>query len=121
VEVEGEPDVNLVCHCSKCRQRTGSAFGWQVYFPNDRVIKREGEFTKYDSVGDYGAVAWWFCGKCASTLFWKVEGVLPGLTGVAAGFFIDEPMGPPTSLSPTAGRPCDWLSELPKLPPLSVP
>ncbi|RLA53574.1 MAG: aldehyde-activating protein [Gammaproteobacteria bacterium] len=121
VEVEGDPDINLVCHCSKCRQRTGSAFGWQVYFQNDRFLTQVGEFTKYDSVGDSGAVTWWFCGRCASTLFWKVEGILPGYTGVAAGCFNDEPMGPPASLSPTDGHPCGWLSELSTLPPLSIP
>ena len=121
VKVEGEPDINLVCHCSKCRQRTGSAFGWQVYFPDDRVIAREGEFTQYDSVGDSGEVSWWFCGRCASTLFWKVEGILPGFTGVAGGCFIDEPMGAPTTLSPNDGRPCDWLSELSKLSKLPAP
>ena len=93
IAVEGEPDVNGVCHCADCKRRTGSAFGWQVYFPDTRIVGRTGELTRY-AVGDPPSQERWFCAACGSTLWWK-SGFLPGHTGIAAGNFGETPLPEP--------------------------
>ena len=42
IEVEGEPDLNALCHCTNCKKRTGSAFGWSAYFADGRIRGRSG-------------------------------------------------------------------------------
>ena len=43
IEVEGEPELNLVCHCDSCKRATGSAFGISVYFKDEQIVRTFGE------------------------------------------------------------------------------
>jgi hypothetical protein len=36
VTVSGEPVRVSICHCFACQQRTGSSYGYQARFPEDR-------------------------------------------------------------------------------------
>ena len=54
IAVEGEPVLNAICNCSSCKKRTGSAFGWSAYFPDDKVLAKTGELKTYSKRGDAG-------------------------------------------------------------------
>ena len=106
IEVEGEPDLNALCHCSNCKRRTGSAFGWSIYFTDDRIMARRGDFRVYE-VAAAQPQRRWFCANCGSTLFWKVA-KWPRQTGIAGGCFAEPPMRTPSVTVSNDGR-CSWL------------
>jgi hypothetical protein len=114
VEVQGEPDLNAICHCSNCKRRTGSAFGWSVYFADEQVISRNGDFRLYEIPGRNPQQRW-FCTVCGSTVLWKVAW-RPRETGIAGGCFADPP-GPSVTVSnngrlPWLDLPADWRTSL---------
>jgi hypothetical protein len=106
IEVEGEPAVNGICHCSNCKRRTGSAFGWSAYFADRQVLSKTGALRIYTIEGAKSQQRW-FCAACGSTLFWKIA-VLPNLTGIAGGCFADMPLDAPTATVVDESR-CGWL------------
>lgn len=116
IEVEGEPAINGVCHCGNCKQRTGSAFGWSCYFPDERVLRRSGDLKIYEIAGANPQQRW-FCARCGTTLSWTAAD-FPGLTGIAGGCFADPTMDAPNvSVSDEhrcawVGLPADWRTSL---------
>lgn len=106
VEVEGEPDINAICHCNNCKRRTGSAFGWSAYFPDERVAVRTGDFRLYEITGRNPQQRW-FCAVCGSTVHWKVA-ARPHQTGIAGGCLADPPLAAPSVTVSNNGR-CAWL------------
>jgi hypothetical protein len=115
IEVEGEPVLNAICHCSSCKKRTGSAFGWSVYFPDANVIAKRGALNFYAKEGDAGYNRY-FCTRCGTTLFWKSFAFLPEATGVAGGCFVDDPIPEPNFSAqhsthyPWVQLPDDWMT-----------
>jgi hypothetical protein len=107
ITVDGEPTLNAICHCSSCKKRTGSAFGWSAYFPDANVLAKTGAFNVYAKDGASGYNRF-FCANCGTTLYWKSFGFLPDQTGVAGGCFADDPLPPPNLSASNAGR-CAWL------------
>ena len=101
----GEPVLNGLCHCEDCRRRTGSAFGWSAYFPEDRVRGLHGKAASYDPAAGTGTRH--FCGTCGTTLYWRATG-LRELVGIAGGAFVDPPLPPPTA-SYRDTQKCAWL------------
>jgi len=112
IEVTGAPVINAICHCANCKRRTGSAFGWSVYFGDEQVVRRTGDVRCYEIDGATTQQRW-FCAGCGTTLFWKI-GYQSGRTGVAGGCF-DEALPPPTVTVSNAGR-CDWVGLPPEWP-----
>ena len=106
IEVEGEPDLNAICHCNNCKRRTGSAFGWSTYFADERIVARSGDFRVYEIDGGQRQRRW-FCVDCGSTLFWKVAN-RPLQTGIAGGCFDEQPVPAPSVTVSDNGR-CVWL------------
>jgi len=95
LQIEGDPVVNGVCHCDNCKRRTGSAFGWSIYVPDDRVTNLQGEFKQYIlDEADPQRAQRWFCAHCGTTLYWKASAI-PGHTGIAAGCIADPAPGEP--------------------------
>jgi hypothetical protein len=77
-----------VCHCRACQKRTGSAFGVQARWHQDRV-RTEGEAHVWRRIGDEGTVLdFRFCPHCGSTVWWSQD-VAPELIAVAVGAFGD--------------------------------
>jgi hypothetical protein len=105
LRVLGEPVLNGLCHCEDCRRRTGSAFGWSVYFPEDSLKGVHGEAEDYHPASGTGTRH--FCGGCGTTLYWRATG-LKELVGVAGGAFLDPPLPAPTA-SYRDTRKCGWL------------
>jgi hypothetical protein len=96
VEAQGDPVRVSVCHCLACQRRTGSAFGVQARFPEDRV-QISGRFTEYarmsDDNGDERLFR--FCPECGSTVFYTTPDT-PDLIAVPVGAFADPSFPPPT-------------------------
>ena len=107
VEARGEPLLNALCHCSNCKRRTGSAFGWSIYFADgDVTVHGPSRVYLFDSAS--GRQERHFCTTCGSTLFWKSE-PFAGLTGVAGGALAARGHGEPTTSS-SDGEICTWLT-----------
>ena len=107
IVVAGEPVLNAVCHCSSCKRRTGSAFGWSTYFPDDKVREKNGVTSVYAREGEFGYRRH-FCARCGTTLYWKSFALLPDHTGIAGGCFADNALPPPTMATFEESR-CSWL------------
>ena len=110
IRVQSEPVINAVCHCTNCRRRTGSAFGWSVYFKNEDVTATLGAFRTYSIKGEAGAENSQervFCGTCGTTLFWRNQDFAE-LTGIAGGCF-SEPLPEPTVTVGNETR-CAWVT-----------
>ena len=105
IEVSGEPTLNGVCHCDNCKRRTGSAFGWQMYFLDTQVLAAEGEFSVHRIRDEQRR---FFCANCGTTLFWK-SAFMPEQTGIAAGAFTDPMLSEPTVVA-TPGKRVEWVT-----------
>lgn len=107
LEVDGEPVLNALCHCSDCRRRTGSAFGWQAYFLEAQVGAPSGQ-SKARSVPVGEPQVRHFCTECGSTLWWTT-GSAPGMVGLAGGAFDSGVLGEPIASYRDDNR-CRWLA-----------
>jgi hypothetical protein len=107
IEMDGEPSINAICHCDNCRRRTGSAYGWSVYFDEANLRSKAGDLIEYALVGKAGGKqSRWFCARCGTTLLWTIE-ARPGQLGFAAGCFVD-PL-PEPSISASHDKRLDWV------------
>ncbi len=107
IELEGEPVLNAICHCDNCKRRTGSAFGWSAYFPDDKVAQPSGDLSRYEL--PHMAAERFFCARSGTTLYWRSTAFMPGHTGIAGGCFTATPLDPP-NLSATDAKRCAWLT-----------
>ena len=82
-------DKVVLCHCPQCKQRTGSAFGIMVYFPEENLQFSKEFLQIYDYLADSGnKMQSHFCQQCGTSLF--LTGTInQGLVGVAGGCFDD--------------------------------
>jgi hypothetical protein len=94
IEVEGAPAMTVVCACTQCQRRTGSAFGISAYFKDDQVVAITGESKSGTRGSDSGrTLTGHFCPECGTTLYWYAE-AFPGRTGIAGGCFLDPDFPP---------------------------
>ena len=107
ITVSGPPAFGAICHCDDCRRRSGSAFGWSTYFPDGQVSQPDGDLAEYSPKVDAPQTRW-FCRSCGTTLAWRT-GRFPGLVGVAAGAFVEEPL-PPPAITNNASACVEWLT-----------
>lgn len=97
-----------ICHCLACQRRTGSLFGAQARFPQQRVQAR-GRHSTYVRVADSGGRAtFYFCPDCGATVYYVLGG-LPGFCAVPVGAFAD-PSFPPPTVSVYETRKHPWLT-----------
>ncbi len=86
VVAHGEPARVLLCSCTTCQKRTGSALGITALWPQDSVVVT-GPSTKWVRAGQGGRVIdQHFCATCGTTLWWRGD-FAPGMTCVAGGCF----------------------------------
>ena len=95
VEVAGEPEAVVACHCGECQRRTGSVFGVGAYFKREHV-KTEGPHNTYVRDAPEGRkVRNHFCPTCGTAVFWEAD-LRPDHVGVAVGAFGDNGFPRPT-------------------------
>jgi hypothetical protein len=107
IRVAGEPVFNAICHCENCKRRTGGAFGWSCYYPEDEVEVPDVGYDVYAFESASGPQARRFCPRCGSTVFWTCA-VFPGVVGVAGGCLTPSPTGTPNLSASDTGR-CAWV------------
>jgi len=108
VVVTGEPVRVSICHCLACQRRTGSSYGYQARWPQERV-RITGEATEYTRLSDEEG-SWRktdFCPHCGSTVYYTNED-MPGMIAVAVGAFAD-PDFPPPAISVWEERKHRWV------------
>jgi hypothetical protein len=67
-ELNAEPIMTAICHCTDC-QHEGGSFSDSAVFPPGSLKYTEGKPTQYNQTGFSGKnVEHNFCGKCGSTL-----------------------------------------------------
>lgn len=87
-KAHGEPLRVTVCHCLWCQRRTGTAFGTEVVYPEDRVELTGETLATYRHVSDTSG-RWLdvnFCIQCGSNLGFTLEAV-QGIRTLPAGAF----------------------------------
>ena len=83
-EAEGEVPVMAKCHCTACRQSTGSAFAALMFMKQDDV-KVSGVPKTYQHSSDAGStMTKHFCDKCGTPLFTQNSN-RAGMLGLRAG------------------------------------
>lgn len=88
-EMQGEPAMQLVCHCSHCQKQAGSAFSTIVGVPEAALTVVQGRPTSFHDSGESGkTVERQFCGTCGSPLFSKVAAA-PGMIFIKTGTLDD--------------------------------
>jgi hypothetical protein len=105
--VEGEPVLNAICHCDNCKRRTGSAFGWSAYFPDEAIVSSRGTLARYEL--PHMSAERFFCTACGTTLYWRSTAFMPGHTGIAGGCFTETPLPAPAFSANDAKR-CVWFA-----------
>src|SRR4051812_4031528 len=108
VETEGEPIRISMCHCLACQRRTGSAFGWQAWWPREQV-RISGEAREYTRIADSGDPRTYsFCPECGSTVHYRMAAA-PERIAVPVGAFAD-PEFPPPRVTLWESRKHDWVA-----------
>lgn len=103
---EGDPVRISMCHCFSCQRRTGSPFGAQARFPEDKV-QTKGQSTAYTRTADSGnTITFHFCPTCGATVYYVLAAV-PGTVAVPIGVFAD-PTFPPPKVSVYEERKHPW-------------
>jgi hypothetical protein len=103
--LEGESSLNALCHCDDCRRRTGSAFGWNTYWPEGQVeLPCSAATIREVPVAEPQIRN--SCPKCGTMLWWTT-GHAPGMIGVAGGAI--EPKLEEPDASYADNQRCDWL------------
>ncbi len=104
LEIDGDPTINVVCHCADCQRWSGSAFGWSMYF-EETSVHASGNKSEY--LPGNGQKRY-FCPSCGSTLFWFSPD-FAGLIGVAVGSLFGERRPTPMA-SYSENSVCDWVN-----------
>ncbi|HWT13800.1 MAG TPA: GFA family protein [Allosphingosinicella sp.] len=110
VAAAGEPARNSVCHCLKCKRRTGSAFSWNATYAEAQV-EISGEHSAYTRISDRGSwVRHHYCPECGTRMFYEIE-LRPGMVSIPVGAFAD-PGFPAPAVEVFGERRCAWIPEL---------
>ena len=107
VTARGVPAVVNACVCFDCQRRSGSAFTYTAFFPNE-AVQVEGETRAFRTMR--AAERWHdasFCIACGVSILSRLE-VFPHLTGVSVGCFADPDFDPPSGFYWTS-RKHHWL------------
>lgn len=110
--VTGEPDHVALCHCSDCRKSAGAPVVSFAAFPIDRFEITHGEPRVFNSSGQSFRS---FCGSCGTSLFYRNEEFLPGLTDIHTATLDDPSVLPPAVHIQTAEQ-IDWMANAHELP-----
>ena len=101
------PAFSLVCGCTACQRRTGSAFSVNAYFPKD-LVETSGREQTWSRATDSGRrLTNHFCPNCGTTLYWDFD-MRPDHFGVASGC-LKTSVDPPIRAVWTHRMP-DWVT-----------
>jgi len=107
-EVDGEPVMVVVCHCTDCQRQSGSAFGMSMIVPRGAFRLLSGDvkmFVRKTDSGRRSTCA--FCPECGTQIYQEPEFV-SGMVSVKPGTLDDTSVVRPTLQTWTA-RKHPWL------------
>ena len=111
-EVEGEPIVHALCHCTDCRRHAGAPMvGWTMY-PTSAVKVTKGSPRIYKS-SEHGRRH--FCPDCGTGLLYTNDAILPNITDIQSGTYDDPESVPPKAHIQVAER-IKWMERAHELP-----
>ena len=111
-EVEGEPIVHALCHCTDCRRHAGAPMvGWTMY-PQSALKVTKGTPKTYKS-SENGRRR--FCPDCGTGLFYVNDVMLPNIVDVQSGTYDDPAALPPQAQIQVAER-IGWMKHVHELP-----
>lgn len=88
-DVQSEPLMQLVCHCTHCQKQAGSAFSTIVGVPEAALTVSHGAAKTFIDHGESGQpIERQFCDTCGSPLFSKVAAA-PGMVFIKTGTLDD--------------------------------
>lgn len=94
IEARGPRAHAIICHCLDCQKRTGSPYGFGLYYPED-AVSVTGATTAYARPTLRGhTLTNQFCPRCGTTTHWTT-GSMAGLVGLSAGIFAPEDIPAP--------------------------
>lgn len=93
-ETRGEPAQINMCACFACQRRSGAAFTYTAFFPEDAVAIASEHRRWRRATHSGGTHDAYFCPVCACTVMTRLSAI-PGLVGIAVGCFADSSFAPP--------------------------
>ena len=112
VEMEHDPMMQFMCHCSICHQRIGtsiSALAWP-----EHEINISGNLKSYKIVGGSGMdMYYYYCPSCSCFIYNKPD-LLEGMAYVPAGLLGDQIEFKPTVELWSDNRP-HWMQKAPSI------
>ena len=107
VEMTTDPDFVLVCNCTQCQRRTGSAFTYAAFFKRDTVGVSGSykDWTRDTATGN--KLTNHFCPDCGTNVFWSPE-LRPDYHGVAVGCLLTDVPDPTNAIF--VSEKVDWLT-----------
>jgi hypothetical protein len=89
VTVSGAPALIHACSCLACQRRSGSAFTYSAFFPDEQVRAVDGDSRSWRRAGHSGDYhESHFCPVCGVTVYARL-GAVPGMIAIAAGCFAE--------------------------------
>ena len=123
---EGDPIAVYACHCTECRRRSASAFGYSVRVPTSGYTLEQGEPRTYQRTAESGnVVSTWFCGDCGTTILSFAES-RPTLRVIMGGS-LDDSSEVPLEANIWTRSALDWvhldpdLDDYEQAPPMVMP
>ncbi|MBM3597934.1 MAG: GFA family protein [Alphaproteobacteria bacterium] len=111
-QVEDEPIVHALCHCTDCRRHAGApVVGWTM-FPEGKVKLTKGTPKIYHSSADGRRH---FCADCGTGLFYTNAKMLPGIMDVQSAT-LDDPDAIPPKVHIQIAERIGWMARVHELP-----
>jgi hypothetical protein len=113
-ELTQEPVWSHLCHCSRCRKSSGSAFASNLFFKSDALrFSRGEELLRSFKPADAERFTHVFCSRCGSTMPFSNEA--RGLVGVPMGTLDGDPRHEPRAHI-WVGSKAPWFAICDQLP-----
>lgn len=111
-QVEGEPIVHALCHCTDCRRHAGAPMvGWTMY-PKSAVKVTKGTPKVYKS-SEHGRRQ--FCADCGTGLFYTNAEMLPDIIDIQSATY-DDPGSVPARAHIQVAERISWMERAHELP-----
>ncbi len=104
----------VMCSCTMCQRRSGSAFAYSSYWHEEQVTIA-GPSQGWSRLSERGRrFETFFCPTCGTTLWYRGPH-RPGMVGISVGCFADPHFPPPTVAVWDTTR-HEWLDDIADLP-----
>ncbi len=106
-EIEGDPAVTAVCHCTSCQRQSGAAFSVNLMIQEGQ-LSLDGDLETFEETADSGNKVYRrFCGTCGSPILSALEG-MPGMVAIKSGT-LDDTSGLQPAVQVWCDSKQDWV------------